>query len=86
MTRQETIDAYGEPSAGGTIQRPGKFEGEMIYLPTFYDRYLEGFCDDDGKIITVDITAADRIEFPELGESRRVVKFYQDDQGFVCEA
>lgn len=76
----------------GIIVSPGKFEGQCRYMPDMYQRYLEGFCDDDGTVVTVDITLQDRETYPELAAKNRrgtfkrnVVKFVVTDQGFVEE-
>ena len=67
------------------VSGPGKFEGEPRYVPYFWDAYLDGFADrDDGKVLGFDVTAEDKVKFPELGK-RRTVKLIETDQGFVCE-
>ena len=83
MTRQQIEDEYTVEA--GRIRSPGKFEGEMVYLPHFYDAYLDGLAeDDDGEVLSFDITPEDREQFPELG-CRRVLRLYIRDDGFVCE-
>lgn len=70
----------------GRITTPGKFEGEMIYVPYFWEAYLDGMADrDDGRVIGFDIEASDRELFPELPKRRRTVRLMADDQGFVRE-
>lgn len=70
----------------GIIRSPGKFEGERLYVPYFWERYVEGFADrDDGKYLGFDITPEERRMFPELGTRKRTVKLYQEESGFVCE-
>jgi len=57
----------------------------MLYVPYFWDCYLNGFADnDDGRILRFTVTTDDRMQFPEL-KGRRSVKLYQRDDGFVCE-
>lgn len=69
----------------GIIRSPGQFEGEAVYVPYFWEAYLNGCADrDDGRILGFDVTADDRIIFPEL-KGRKTVKLYQRDDGFVCE-
>lgn len=69
----------------GIIRSPGKFEGEPIYVPYFWDMYLIGFSDeDDGDVITFHVCSDDVTEFPELA-GRDSVRLYQRDDGFVCE-
>lgn len=71
----------------GLITAPGKFEGEPIYAPYFWDQFLQGMADeDDGEWVTFEITAQDEQLFPELKGIQRV-RLYEDDVGFVhCEA
>jgi hypothetical protein len=83
MTREEIEREYRV--LNGIIRSPGKFEGEMIYVPYFWDAYLNGNADrDDGNVIGFDIDANDKAQFPEL-KKRRTVKLYQRDDGFVVE-
>lgn len=85
MKRAEVLKQYAV-SEGGRITSPGAFEGEMIYVPHFWDEFLQGWADrDDGVVLGFDITAEDRKEFPELGHRRRTVKIMQRSDGFVCE-
>lgn len=85
MTRTEILNSY-DVDKYGIIRSPGKFEGEMIYVPHYWDAYLRGFADrDDGRVLGFDITKEDRAEFPELEERQRTVKLDQRDDGFVCE-
>jgi hypothetical protein len=84
MNRKGILEAY-DVSERGTITNPGQFEGEMLYVPYFWESFLDGFADrDDGRVLGFDVSAEDKIEFPEL-KSRRTVKLYQRDDGFVCE-
>jgi hypothetical protein len=83
MTRQDIERDYAIKD--GRITSPGMFEGEMLYVPYFWNEFLNGMTDrDDGKVMGFDITANDKVEFPEL-KHRRTVKLYQRDDGFVCE-
>lgn len=83
MTRNEIEKQYDIQN--GIIRSPGKFEGEAIYVPYFWEIYLDGFADrDDGDILLFDVSAEDKKEFPEL-KKRHVVKLYCRDDGFVCE-
>lgn len=68
------------------ITSPGKFEGELAYLPYYYELYLHGFVDnDDGNIVTIKITTEDRKLFPEIPKRKRVIKFIVTKFGFVIE-
>lgn len=84
MTREQiladfTVDKHG------VIRTLGQFEGEMIYVPYFWDAYINGVADrDDGKVLGFDVTKEDREMFPELGR-KRTVRIYQRDDGFICE-
>ena len=65
------------------IKSPGKFEGESIWAPYFWDLYLEGACDDDdGETVSFVITDADRKEFSELTKFTKY-SFRVSDDGFV---
>jgi hypothetical protein len=45
MTREEILANY-TVSDRGTILSPGKFEGEMLYVPYFWGMSMEGGCDE----------------------------------------
>lgn len=82
MTRAEILEQY-EVDANGTIQSPGKFESEMLYVPAYWDHYLNGCADDDdGEYLTFYLDDEDRKEWPELGDATRLV-LRETDQGFV---
>jgi len=85
MTRQEIEDQYTVEN--GIIQDPGKFEGEPLWSPYFYDLYLNGCADYDGDDeLWFDIDDEDLAQFPELVGYTRVI-LREDEQGFVyCEA
>ena len=84
MTRAEVLASYDVRN--GRIVSPGKFEGEAIYVPHFWNVFLDGFADrDNGRVLGFDITAEDRAEFPELGRRRRTVRLVESDTGFVGE-
>ena len=84
MTRKEIETEY-VVNEHGIIQSPGRFEGEMIYVPFFWHAYMNGCADrDDGKVLGFDVTAEDKVMFPEL-KRKRTVRLYQRDDGFICE-
>lgn len=84
MNRQDILQTFTVDSHG-IIRNPGKFEGEMLYVPYFWESYLNGCADrDDGKVLGFDVTAEDKTEFPEL-KRRRTVKLIETEQGFVTE-
>ena len=86
MTRKEAIEAFGPVGTYGTIKRPGKFEGERLYVPALaYEALMDGVADEhaDGSW-SIAVTAEDRREFPELKRRRRI-RCYEWSDGFVCE-
>lgn len=83
MTRKQIEAQY--KIENGIIRSPGKFEGEAVYVPHFWDIYLNGFADsDDGTALGFDVLPEDKVEFPEL-KRRRCVKLMERDDGFVVE-
>ena len=84
MTPREEIEATYKV-VNGRITSPGQFEGEMVYVPFYWNAYLDGGADsDDGEVLTFEITPEERHQFPELA-NRRTIRIYQRDDGFVCE-
>lgn len=84
MKRSEVLKDY-KVGPGGRIQSPGKFEGEMLYVPAFWEAGLEGMADsDNGSIFTFRLTPDDKKEYPELGK-KRTLKLGEDGNGFVYE-
>lgn len=80
---RERIEAEYKISAEGVIESPGKFEGEMIYVPYFWDMGLDGFADsDDGEVFEFAVSDAEREIFPEL-EGAEMIELYESDSGFV---
>ena len=85
MKRAEILRQY-DVNERGAITSPGMFEGEMVYLPHFWQAYMDGCADrDDGRILGFNITPDDRAEFPEIPKRKRTIRLYQRDDGFVCE-
>jgi hypothetical protein len=81
MTRQEIEKDYVIDH--GRIASPGKFEGEPLFVPYFWDCYLNGGADgDDGETLMFEVTNEDRKEFPELVNIYRVF-LWEDSNGFV---
>jgi len=82
MTRDEITNEYNVDE-NGIIRSPGKFEGEMVYAPYFWDAYLNGMADnDDGEVLTFNINDEDRAQFPELADVK-AIDLINTDQGFV---
>lgn len=81
-TRNQILKMY-DVDTNGVIQSPGKFEGEMLYVPYFWLAYLDGGADDDdGEYLRFDVNADDVALFPEL-EGIGLVALSEDSQGFV---
>lgn len=84
MTRAEILATWDVDPDMGVIRSPGKFEGEMLYVPYFWNALLDGGADDDdGEIAHFDVSEVDRKEFPEL-IGIRSVELCESEQGFVC--
>ena len=82
--RKYIMNQY-EINEKGVIITPGKFEGEQIYVPYFWELFLNGEADeDDGEVIRFNVTEIDRSYFPELKDSRYVDLIEKLD-GFVYE-
>ena len=82
MTRTDILRDYNVDSRG-VIRSPGKFEGEYLYAPYFWDLFLNGGADeDDGDVLRFNVTEKDRLEFPEL-VGVHAVTLTECDQGFV---
>jgi hypothetical protein len=66
MTRQDIIAAYAH-DANKIIRTPGKFEGEPIYAPYFWDCCLQGmFAEDVNGVFFMPLDASDHAMWPEL--------------------
>jgi len=82
-TRQQIERMY--TVSDGRIESPGKFEGEMLYVPFYWDLFLEGMADfEDGGACRFVVSKEDRQMFPELGNRKRVTLMLRGD-GFVME-
>lgn len=61
----------------------GKFNGQPLYAPYFWEQVKQGLADDKyGNTYVFDITAKDIKQFPGL-DRYDVVKLYDDGNGFV---
>jgi hypothetical protein len=84
MTRDEIMRQY-DVNKKGVILTPGRFAGQMLYIPYFWDKYLSGCADDTtGDFITFYITDDDRREFPELGQAESIT-FIEIGRTLICE-
>ena len=82
MTRQEIMEMY-DVNEQGVIKSPGKFEGEMLYVPYFWDLGLEGDYDfDEDGVFGFEISTEDIAQFPELA-GVKVLLLEESDTGFV---
>ena len=85
MMREDVLEQY-DVDASGRIKSPGKFEGEMIYLPYFWQASLEwGEQPNRNGVFSIKIEATDRDYFPEIPKHKRRIRFYEREDGFVCE-
>ena len=88
MTRQEIEKEY-KINEHGIICSPGKFEGEMLYAPYFYEIIMDGGADetdypegeDGSPVDTFFITPEDIKEFPELDGCTKI-ECFESEQGF----
>ena len=88
MTAQEIRNDYKTDSIG-RIKDPGKFEGQPIFAPFYWNMGLDGCADsDDGKVFAFKFKSdsADLETWPELKQwlgRSRTLKLYEDGCGFV---
>ena len=85
MSRRDEV-LEGLVLQGERVASPGKFEGEMAYVPYFWEKGLDGWADaeaDNGDFIFV-VMPEDYAEFPEL-RGKKGVRLHEDEQGFVRE-
>lgn len=82
----EHCDKHYNIDAESRITDPGMFEGQKVYVPYFWDVYLNGCADrDDGTVLGFDITKEDREKYPEIPARKRTIRLMQTDSGFVIE-
>ena len=91
MTREEILAGY-KVDKHNRIRSPGKFEGEPIYAPYFYELWCEGEGEDEymsdgedcGELIftSFDVTEEDRAAFPELAGVNKI-QLHESELGFV---
>jgi len=89
-TKRDKILSEYEVNGHGIITSPGKFEGEMLYMPYFYEMMLCGMDDAvvyDGRQLlysVFEVFDEDLQLFPEL-EGRTEIRLAENDQGFIYE-
>jgi hypothetical protein len=82
MNRETILNTY-KVNSNGVIQTPGKFEGEMLYVPYFWDAGLNGCASfDDGAVYGFIVDKEDREQFPELCITIAIM-LEESSQGFV---
>lgn len=85
MTRQEIL-MTNLVRENGIIYSPGKFEGEMLYVPYFYDQWNLGMATEDyGKVAFFEFEERDFREFPELNGFYGIA-LEETESGFVNSA
>lgn len=83
LTRKDIENEY-DVDEYGMIKDLGKFEGEMLYVPYFYDMYMDGFYDEQGDDwVFFEISDDDRKQFPELEKKDKGIVLWFSEQGFV---
>ena len=97
MNTQNKAEAYREyvceyANDGKRITSPGKFEGEPIFAPDYWNLGLEGFSDsDDGTVYKFKLGPKDFATHPTLKEwmggkrlgRRRLLRLWETSAGFV---
>ncbi len=89
LTAREQVLRDYSVDQNGIIRSPGKFEGEPVFVPHFWQLALEGFSDrDNGRIYTfrINLTGPERSEWPELAQwlgRKRAFNLIENEQGFV---
>jgi len=84
---RDQILADYEIDKHGRIKSPGKFEGEMLYVPYLWDGIMEGggdqtVYDGDTPVDFVQFTDEDLELFPEIGDAFGIA-LWESDTGFV---
>lgn len=83
MTRKQIESEYQTyPTNPIVICSPGKFEGEPVWAPYFYEAMLNGESDPVNGVDYFELTAEDKAEFPELADSFGIA-LEESEQGFV---
>lgn len=67
----------------GYITSPGKFEGEMWYVPYYWA--LGHDCDMEGDVHVYSVTNKERAIFAPLLKGRKKIKLRESNDGFVSE-
>lgn len=72
MTRYDVLKQY--ETTDGVIKTSGPFQGQALYVPYFWCRYLAGHANEVGDdVVQFTVHGDDRTQFPELG-SRGIIR------------
>jgi hypothetical protein len=89
MTRKDIETQYRVNAATGRIQNPGKFEGEMLYMPYVYDCLMNGDVDEtedgESRYFVFAVQDAEREMFTPHLDNAKEVAFIEREDGFVQE-
>jgi hypothetical protein len=91
LNEVEIKSLEGYQHDGQRISSPGKFEGEPIFAPYFWDLALQGFADrDNGRVFVFkfEFNGADKdihfkAQLKKWLSSRRTLQMCESSQGFV---
>ena len=95
LTRKKIEEMYEVDERREFIVSPGKFEGEPVFVPYFWDKMINGMQDDIiyedprygyATVSVFKVTDEDRKEFPELlddGETEEI-RIWSLESGFAC--
>lgn len=76
MTTLQKLQQEFTTDKNGIIQNPGKFEGETLATPFYYDIMLNG----EGS--TIEIEPSDHLAF-DIDDKYTFVHVFEDSMGFV---
>lgn len=79
MNRAQVLASFTVDEKSGIIKSPGKFEGEMLYVPALWNGDSDPVV---GSVCGTIFDANDRAEFPEIGETYGIL-MEESEQGFV---
>lgn len=81
ITEAFTVNSHGR------IMSLGKFAGQRLYVPYFWNKVIEGWQDDedeDGTPVFY-VTEEDRAEFPEIPRKVSQIRLVEQEDGGVIE-
>ena len=84
MNKRQALEQFNVNHCG-IIQNPGRYEGEMIYVPHFWEQNDEDRRVGDPDYIewrVFEVTEDDKAEFPELAKDRVThIAIHENDDG-----